>query len=196
MARELFIKSWCDVCLLEETRTEGVEYTFSANGGKDKVLTVCVKHEQPVVDFQALFEALAVEDPEKPAPKRRTPTTITSGGRVGCYVCATVFGDDAFSAKNADSLSVHRGQRHKISASEYRMLEAGLIEVTHKDDATRKIEVTQHEWPTGKAFKTPDWLVCPDCGDEFDPRPKGEQSAYLALTGHRVKQHQYSGAAA
>lgn len=218
MARELIVRKLCDIHLTKEgEKVEGEELPpFAPDGGKTKVLTLCLDHRAEVAAaFMAAVAEYGIETTKmKKVPKATAPKTspaagarrqgqqevIPEGQGVACELCVRLLGKTPaeVTMKNEDSLSVHRGQRHKVSATDNRLFIHGLHEPTEVDPETGRVTFAKFEWPSidDETFVIPEYLHCPDCGQGFDPRPKSEQSAWASLTGHRVKQHGYQGAKA
>lgn len=130
MARQVTIRTLCDVCLKDSRETEAEELPpLNLVGNKPRILALCDEHSKPYDDLVSLIKDFGQivdidgEPPVKEVTPRRpraasksTPTVAAnSGGEYECPECDNTFG-------TPQGLGAHRFRSHGVRSEQTRAI--------------------------------------------------------------------------
>lgn len=178
MARELVI--WCDICMLDEVKSEGVERTLTIDNLKPRKLAVCEQHDKEIIEpiRQMLLDLGQTEDGKvRPTPTAPRGPALASddNGRVPCVLCTET-------SKSEGGLVQHVRLHHKMGRAEYKLISSGRLSLE---------QVQKGDWD---AMECDDEFRCPECRQPFPPDLM--EVWKQAMIQHRKRKHGVENAAA
>lgn len=179
MAKEVFTRTWCDLCLGNEERREAVQtdLVFTIHPlVKPTSLDLCQKHlDHWVTPLVQVLEEHGGPPPQREPSERGAGRPSKGDGPFRCEVCEKVL-------KSRGSFGSHCRDQHGF----------GLTEYVERYGEPVQVDPSEYDGPDRSATAT-EWFMpaeatCTECGKVYS-HAKGNKRPLQAVGVHMARKH-------